>query len=165
MRKLLHDFIVEDCFDYGSEIILKEAERIAETEVRNRGYSGAWTVGQSRDVEEMEGGVKRYYFEVYGEAQTRALLIDDLRNIKADVVARTYDDGIRALQFMGPFDILYLDHDYGDPDPAKTGYGIMCWLEEHPEFLPGSIFLVTSNPVGLAKMQVVIDRLYNRPQT
>lgn len=90
----------------------------------------------------------------------KTILIDDLRDIQADVVARTYDTGIQALQEQGPFDVLYLDHDFGDPDPRKTGYGVICWLEANQKFLPGEIKLVTANPVGRKQMQTVIDRLY-----
>ena len=89
----------------------------------------------------------------------KSLLIDDLRNIAADRIARTYDEGILALQ-EGPWEILYLDHDFGDPDERKTGYGIMCWLEANPEYLPGRIQIVSANPVGRKNIQVVIDRLY-----
>lgn len=94
----------------------------------------------------------------------KTLLIDDLRDIKADVVARTYDEGINALQNLGPFDVLFLDHDLGEADPAATGYGIMNFLEANPELLPKKIVLVTSNPVGRQNMQVVIDRLYGVKQ-
>lgn len=95
----------------------------------------------------------------------KTLLIDDLREIEADVVARSYDAGINALKNKGPFDLLLLDHDLGedhldDDGHMKTGYGIMCWLEENQQYLPERIQLVTSNPVGRTKMQTVIDRLY-----
>lgn len=90
----------------------------------------------------------------------RVLVIDDLRNIQADYVARTFDEGIHALTSMGPWDVLYLDHDLGDPDPSHTGYDIINLLEANPELLPGKIVLVTSNPVGRKKMQSVIDRMY-----
>lgn len=90
----------------------------------------------------------------------RRLLIDDLRNISADRVARTFDDGINALENEGPWDVLYLDHDFGDPDPKKTGYGVICWLEENPSKLPAKIVLVTANPVGRQQMATVIERLY-----
>jgi len=92
----------------------------------------------------------------------KTLLIDDLRDIKADVVTRTYDDGINALKTQGPFDILYLDHDLSEEDPHKTGYGIMCFLEANLRYLPKSIVLVTSNPVGRQKMEVVIRKLYQK---
>ena len=94
---------------------------------------------------------------------SKTLLIDDMRNIPADVIARTFQEGIDALLTEGPFDILYLDHDLADWEEGhreKTGYDIMCFLEENPHLLPKQIILVTSNPVGRARMQAVIDRLY-----
>lgn len=90
----------------------------------------------------------------------KTLLIDDMRNIKADVVARTYLEGLRALISLGPFDILYLDHDLGDSDERRTGYGIMNFLEANPQYLPKKIELVTSNPVGRIQMMMIINRLY-----
>lgn len=92
----------------------------------------------------------------------KTLLIDDLRNIEATVVARTYAEGIQALRNDGPFDILYLDHDLGSENPNDTGYGIMCFLEEFRDLLPKRIELVTANPVGRKNMQVVIDKLYKK---
>lgn len=91
----------------------------------------------------------------------KSLLIDDMRDIDADVVARTFDAGIEALRTQ-KFDVLYLDHDLGDPDPNKTGYGVMKFLEENVDRLPGKIVLVTSNPVGRANMKVVVDKLYQK---
>lgn len=91
----------------------------------------------------------------------KILLIDDLRVIpEATMIARTFEAGMYALKNEGPFDRLYLDHDLGDEDDKKTGYGIICFLEENPAFLPKEIVLVTANPVGRVKMQTVIDRLY-----
>lgn len=90
----------------------------------------------------------------------RTLLIDDLREIIADVVARTYDDGIAALKDQGPFDVLYLDHDLADPNPAHTGYDVLNFLELNPHLLPGRIVLVTQNPVGMEKMRKLIEKLY-----
>jgi len=90
----------------------------------------------------------------------RTLLIDDLRNLPADRVARTFDDGIAALQNEGPWDVLLLDHDYGDPDPAKCGEGIMKFLEVNPRLKPGMIKFVTANPVGRQRMNVIRKRLY-----
>jgi len=102
----------------------------------------------------------------------RILLIDDQRNFN-DVtrVARTFDEGIRALQ-EGNWDLLYLDHDLGDtrgsdlvPRPENkndwTGYDIMCWLEQHPEKLPGRIVIVSANPVGVERMRLVVRKLYS----
>jgi hypothetical protein len=92
----------------------------------------------------------------------KTLLIDDLRNIKADVVARSFDEGIEALKNQGPFKTLYLDHDLGDPDPRKTGYDIMCFLEENQQYMPESVLCVSANPIGRQKIQVVIDKLYKK---
>lgn len=89
----------------------------------------------------------------------KVLLIDDMRNGVMDRIARTFDDGIKALKEEGPWDLLYLDHDLGEADPAKTGYDIMCFLEANPELLPKQIKCVSSNPVGRQKIQVVIDKL------
>lgn len=96
-----------------------------------------------------------------GWTEMKTLLIDDLRDIQADVIARNFDAGIHALKELGPFDVLFLDHDYGDPDPAKNGEGIMKFLEENPQYLPKTIRIVSANPVGRQRMQVIIDKLYS----
>lgn len=89
----------------------------------------------------------------------RKLLIDDQREYNGMTkVAKTFEAGLEALK-DGHWDVLYLDHDLGQPEP-KNGYRILCWLEENPEFLPRQIVLVTSNPVGRQKMQAVLDKLY-----
>lgn len=104
----------------------------------------------------------------------KTLLIDDMRAIDADVIARTFESGIHALKHLGPFETLYLDHDLGEVDehgseiPVEVdgdlyppnGYGIMCFLEANPHYLPKAITIVSSNPVGRRNMQVVIDKLY-----
>jgi hypothetical protein len=98
----------------------------------------------------------------------KTLLIDDMRDIKADVIARTFDEGIQALKTNSKFDVLYLDHDLGEDEFTlidgekypKTGYGIMVFLENNPQLLPTKINLVTSNPVGRRNMQIVINKLY-----
>lgn len=89
----------------------------------------------------------------------RILLIDDLRFAPADRIARTFDEGISYLRNEGPWDVLLLDHDLGDPNPKKTGYDILNWLEERPEYIPADIKLVTMDPVGRLKMQPLIERL------
>jgi hypothetical protein len=112
----------------------------------------------------------------------KSLLIDDIREFGEHlpipegetITCKTFDLGIHYLTFKGPFDVLYLDHDlgevgdFGSEVPVEvngerylpTGYGIMCYLEAHPEFKPGRIVIVSSNPVGRKKIQVVIDKLY-----
>lgn len=103
----------------------------------------------------------------------KTLLIDDARDVdfvnktwsvKVTDVARTFAEGINALK-DGSIDTLLLDHDlacYADDGEELTGYKIMLFLEEHPEYLPKRIVLVTSNPVGRDKMQVVVDKLFQK---
>jgi len=88
------------------------------------------------------------------------LLIDDLRNLEmATKTVRTFEEGIDALQER-IWEILYLDHDLGQPEP-KNGYQILCWLEEHFEHCPRAIVLVTANPVGRKKMEMVLKKLFS----
>jgi len=95
----------------------------------------------------------------------KILMIDDLRTSK-DVredptkIARTFEEGIAALKSEA-YDLLYLDHDLGEAN-GKDGSAIMNFLEENPQFLPGKIELITSNPIGRMYMQTVIDRLYGK---
>lgn len=103
----------------------------------------------------------------------KTLLIDDLRevefvnnnwNVQVTDVARTFSEGVNALK-EGNIDTLLLDHDlacFDEEGNELTGYKVMLFLEEHPEYLPKRILLVTSNPVGRGKMQVVIDRLFQK---
>ena len=94
------------------------------------------------------------------------LLIDDTRtNIAADIIARTFEDGIKALK-ENKIDVLYLDHDLGfnhysnNYSDEKTGYDIMCWLEQNQQYLPTTIVCVSANPVGAKRINQVIEKLY-----
>lgn len=103
----------------------------------------------------------------------KTLLIDDVRdpgyvnakwNVKVTDVARTFSEGINALK-QGNVGTLLLDHDlasFDGEDNELTGCSIMLFLEENPEYLPRRIILVTSNPVGRDKMQVVMNKLYQK---
>ncbi len=91
------------------------------------------------------------------------LLIDDQRNLPADRVARTYKEGVEALRERH-WDVLYLDPDLGDfsgiEGRERTGYDVACWLEEHPQFLPDRIEIVTNNPAGRRKIELALQRCY-----
>lgn len=97
----------------------------------------------------------------------RILAIDDCRELGcAHVLCRTYSDGEKALRLMGPWDVLYLDHDLGsmgiertETGKELTGYSIMEFLENNPQYLPKKIVVVSDNPVGRKKIEVVIERL------
>ncbi len=101
------------------------------------------------------------------EQTIRELLIDDMRNRDVDRIARTYDDGILALEKEGPWDVLYLDHDLGCFSEGKeyTGYDVLCWIEAFPEFAPKKIELVTSNPAVRIKMLQTIEKIYERARS
>jgi len=74
---------------------------------------------------------------------------------------------IAALEKLGPWDLLLLDHDLNsfDPDVGKeyTGYDIMCFLETNPHLLPKKTKLVTDNSAGRKRMALVLDKLYGGP--
>ena len=92
----------------------------------------------------------------------KTLLIDDQRSMDVTRTERTYNCGINALKEEN-WDILFLDHDLGDfnsKGQEKTGYHILCWLEEHIKYLPKEIRIVSQNSVGRQRMKVVIDKLY-----
>ena len=104
--------------------------------------------------------------------QKNALGIDDRRDLRqCRVLCRDYWSGIEALKYMGPWDILYLDHDLHcwENNREYTGYDLICWIEEqvalcNREVLPGNIECVSDNPSGRARIQQVIDKLYKRGQ-
>ncbi len=75
----------------------------------------------------------------------KTFLVDDLRDIKADSVARTYADAVRiAEQLDLSKAVLYLDHDLGE---VKTGYDFISYLIAEDN-LPKEVLIVSSNPVG-----------------
>lgn len=94
------------------------------------------------------------------------VLIDDMRNLPADLICRNYKTAITVLE-MFAFDIKYLmlDNDLGSADPAEDGYKIACWLEERHNdlgnaILPEVLEIVTDNPPASAKMEQVFGKLY-----
>ena len=44
----------------------------------------------------------------------KTLLIDDMRELPASRIAKTYADGLKALKEEGPWDLLLLDHNAED---------------------------------------------------
>ena|SRR5579885_2314117 len=87
--------------------------------------------------------------------------------------AKTADEAITLLR-SGEVECASLDHDltaeqmiYGGfsgeifEDGAKSGYDVVCWLEQHPKFWPkGGVKVHSANPAGRKRMQQVIDRHY-----
>ena len=78
------------------------------------------------------------------------LLIDDVRDLRVDAIARNAEAG-RVLLSVGCWDTLYLDHDLGDTS-AETGYGVLVWALEQG-LVPHNVTLVTSNPTGRLRME------------
>lgn len=91
----------------------------------------------------------------------RILLIDDCRDMSADVICRHVDYGITVLKWH-KWEILYLDYDMGDGYP--TGIAVLDWLKVHPQYLPGKIIPISSNIDMRRKMQQVIKDLYEVAQ-
>lgn len=121
-------------------------------------------IGLKESKEYVERLVMRGLLPEQQETET-TLLIDDERNIEADVVARNYEEGIAALRFKGPFAKLYIDHDlasFTEEGKELTGYDVMCYLEEHIRFAPREIICVSANPVGRARIEQVIQNIYRR---
>lgn len=87
-----------------------------------------------------------------------SLLVDDVRILDTDFTARSYDDAVEILSTQ-EIDTLFLDHDYGDPDPRKNGSGLIRWLTMNTEHLPKKIVLVTQNPVGEQNIRAHLSSL------
>jgi len=92
----------------------------------------------------------------------RVLLIDDVRDLPASVIARNFEEGMRQLINNGPWDKLLLDHDlasFGPDGKEMTGYNVICFLEAEPDLAPKVIECVSANPVGRDRIETVIRRL------
>lgn len=95
----------------------------------------------------------------------KILLIDDKRSLSGARIARTFAEGIAALQ-EEHFDVLYLDHDLadftGEGGRELTGYTVACWLEENTQHLPGNVVLVSDNTVGQNRIRLALEKFYGR---
>jgi hypothetical protein len=79
------------------------------------------------------------------------LLIDDMRNLDVDVIARTSQAGKALLEMNASlWTHLYLDHDLGEFSD-EDAYPVLEWAIEK-DLLPRFVQLVTDNPVGREKM-------------
>lgn len=116
------------------------------------------------------------------------LWLDDVRDpVKFGFIgahwAKTYDEAIAALQ-TGKVASASLDHDIGacadcvaknlhigdmrTPETTffnrclheKTGYDVVCWMEENNVWPIDGVRVHSANPVGRARMQQVIDKHY-----
>ena len=89
--------------------------------------------------------------------KSKWLLIDDYRTISGvDKIARTYDAGLEAILNEGPWSCIVFDHDLAC---EKSGYDLMCVLEEKPELIPDNIIIITDNAAARPKMEQLKNRL------
>ncbi len=75
------------------------------------------------------------------------LLIDDIRNLDCEAIART-PQAAKELLKCNCWEGVCFDHDLGE---GETGYDVMKWMFEM-NIHPSKIQLVTSNPVGRNNM-------------
>jgi len=81
------------------------------------------------------------------------LLIDDMRNIHADITARTAEAGKAILEKLsGSIDCLGIDFDLGG---EISGYDIARWALERG-YLPRKVQIVSMNPPGRKAIQAAL---------
>jgi len=75
----------------------------------------------------------------------KTFLVDDIRDLHADIIARTYEGAtiVADAIFLNECRLL-LDHDLG---PGKTGYDFINYLIAESN-MPAEVWIVSSNPVG-----------------
>ena len=87
----------------------------------------------------------------------RKFLLDDLRDIKANVICRTASAAFVALEKHDPFDLYYFDHDLGETKPGTSGYDVLNWALDNKLIPMGAqVVLVTQNPVGRNNMAAAL---------
>lgn len=89
----------------------------------------------------------------------KVLLIDDRRNMNADYIARTFEDGVYKLKTQ-KWDVLYLDHDLGKF--KKSGYDVMLFLDNNREFIPKIILCISDSPGNKDQINGMIKDIYGR---
>lgn len=86
---------------------------------------------------------------------------------------KTAEEAVRLLK-TGRILEASLDHDLTEAqmikggylgkiyeDGQKSGYDVVCWLEQHPEFWPpNGVKVHSANPAGRARMEQVIKKHY-----
>lgn len=81
--------------------------------------------------------------------------------------AKNYYQAIAMLR-TGLITFASLDHDLsiedtmGEPSGEKTGYDVVCWMEENDVWPSEGVTVHSMNPAGRARMQAVIDKHYRR---
>jgi hypothetical protein len=118
------------------------------------------------------------------------LWLDDIRDPKQygcmDYLwVKNYDEAVAALK-LGNITFASLDHDIGACDDctkslkhigdmntwettffnhcshAKSGYNLICWVEENDAWPIDGVRIHSMNPSGKAKMESVVYKYYSR---
>lgn len=90
----------------------------------------------------------------WGWAKTAAEAIEYLKS--GEVTEASLDHDLTEEQMIqgGFFGKIY-------EDGHKSGYDVVCWLEQHPEFWPvNGVKVHSANPAGRKRMQQIIDKHY-----
>lgn len=86
------------------------------------------------------------------------VLIDDIRDLYADVTLRTAQEARRFFAEPRKLIQLYMDHDLGCVDEngnEDDGYRVLSYILEQGT-RPETVTLVTANPVGRDKMAALL---------
>lgn len=84
------------------------------------------------------------------------LIIDDVRTLGCDVVARTAKDGMDILSRMSDqFECLCIDHDLGEGKKGKSGYDVLKWALPKG-YVPDHVQIVSKNPVGAQNIRNIL---------
>ena len=81
------------------------------------------------------------------------LLIDDIRDLNVDVIARTGEAGMKMIQ-NHKWECILFDHDLGG---HINGYEILTHAIEAELLYDAKIGMVTGNPVGREKMEAALE--------
>lgn len=97
------------------------------------------------------------------------LWLDDIRDPAQHgcigwVWAKTADEAIAWLA-TGRVQRASLDHDLdmlatlGDTPRERTGYDVVCWMEQHGVYPPGGVTVHSLNPSGKQRMENALSAL------
>ena len=68
---------------------------------------------------------------------------------------KTYEDAVAVLE-TGDVIEASLDHDLGN---EKTGYHVVCWMEENNVYPREGAHVHSVNPVGATRMRKVLEKM------
>ena len=95
------------------------------------------------------------------------LYLDDTRKCPVGwTLARNYDEAIKFLA-TGRVTEASLDHDLApehymdEPTSEKTGYDVVCWMEENNVWPVDGVSVHSMNPAGAWRMRQVISKHYS----